>query len=772
MPRIFIQVKGIVQGVGFRPFVYRLAQSLHLGGFVRNTSYGVEIEIEGNTKDIKDFLKRLSTEKPVAAVVEQVNVRAIPVKGEKKFIIKTSRHAEGFTQISPDIATCKDCLKEFYNPHDRRFRFPFINCTNCGPRYSIIYDTPYDRKATAMKEFKMCPECKKEFEDVNDRRFHAQPDCCFQCGPQFSLYKIDGEKIMTDDPIGAAIKLLKKGKIIALKGIGGFHIACDATNRAAVRRLRFLKNRPTKPFAIMTLEENLNRIVRISKEEKAVIKSSIAPIMLLAKKKSSVCEDVAPNNPYLGVMLPYTPVHYMLLEKVPYLVMTSANIADEPLTKDDCEVRTKLKKIVSFYLTHNRPIVNRCDDSVGFYLKKRGFSIIRRSRGYVPAPLELPYPVIPTLGVGPYLKNTFTLANKNFAYISPHIGDLDNLETLHFFLEMVDKYKKWFKIEPELIVHDLHPDYLSTKIAREIAQNRKLQIKGIQHHIAHIIACMGENGIYDKAIGIAFDGTGYGIDGNIWGGEFFFGDMEVLKRVAHLEYLPLPGGEESIKKPYRIALAYLYKKFGEEIFYLLVNKNAIPSLRAGKKEFEMIKKMIDNNYNLVYTSSIGRMFDCVSALLGITREITYEAEAAINLEYVASKNKSEVYPYEIIKSLPDSCPGEMTPDNEFLILIKPMLEGILEDLKEGIDRSTISAKFHNTVAQFSLDIVRKLRRIYGVNKVILSGGVFQNRYLLRLLINKLETNGFVVYIHRKLPTNDGCISYGQVIGGNLIKDGR
>lgn len=765
MPRSLIQVKGIVQGVGFRPFVYRLAHNLSLTGFVRNTSYGVEIEVEGTSRGIKEFLKRLSTEKPKASIIEQVIVNAIPAKCDKNFVIKKSNLVKGFTQISADIATCRDCLNEFYNPRDRRYKFPFINCTNCGPRYSIIYNTPYDRERTSMKEFKMCQKCEKEFEDIYDRRFHAQPDCCFTCGPEFSLYKISGEKIKSEDPIGEAIKLLKYGEIIAIKGIGGFHIACDATNCKSLKRLRVLKNRPTKPFAIMTLEKNLKKIVNIRAEELRILKSPGAPILLLQKKKSIICEEVAPNNPYLGVMLPYTPVHYLLLEKIPYLVMTSANIADEPLVKNDEEVRKKLKKIVSFYLTHNREIINRCDDSVGFYLKSRGFSFIRRSRGYVPVPVDLPVYAKPTLGVGPYLKNTFTIADKNSAYVSPHIGDLDNLETLDFFNEMIEKYIRWFKIEPRLIVHDLHPDYLSTKIAVEMAEKKKLQRIGVQHHIAHIISCLGENKIYDNAIGIAFDGTGYGLDGNIWGSEFFVGDMKRLTRVAHLEYLPLPGGEESIRKPYRIAIAYLYALFGEipESLYLLKSPYNKLLLNRGR-EIHTIKRMIQQNYNLAYTSSMGRLFDCVSAMLGIMDEITYEAEAAINLEYAAKKTIKDFYPYGISEAN-----HGQSGSVEFIVKIQPILEEIIKDMEKKLDNSIISAKFHNTIIRFSLDIVKKVRKIYGVNNIVVSGGVFQNRYLLNLMIERLERNGFKVYIHHKLPTNDGCISYGQVIYGNLIR---
>jgi hydrogenase maturation protein HypF len=448
-------------------------------------------------------------------------------------------------------------------------------------------------------------------------------------------------------------------------------------------------------------------------------------------------------------MLPYAPVHHLLLEKIPYLVMTSANIQDEPLVADGTGVVEKLNNIVSLYLTHDRRIENRCDDSIGFYLSKKGFSIIRRSRGYVPVPIDLPFSVKPTLAVGPYLKNTFTLANKKEAYVSPHIGDLDNLETMDFFNEMVDKYKRWFRIEPELIVHDLHPDYLSTKIARKM-KGKKI---GVQHHIAHIVSCLGENKVVDKAIGIAFDGTGFGLDGKIWGGEFFVGDLSAQKRVGHLDYLPLPGGEASIKKPYRIAIAYLYKLFGEDVVTLTFRKRAPIKVRS--KEVTTIINMIKQNRNVVYTSSMGRLFDCVAAMLGLVKEITYEAEAAINLEYIAAKRIRQAYPYRI-------------KDGESLTVeLNDILAGVIMDLQRRISPGIISAKFHNTIVHFSLEISKKLSRIYNMKKVCFSGGVFQNRYLLNLMIDKFEDAGFEVYVHRKLPTNDGCISYGQTIIGNI-----
>ncbi|KPJ70610.1 hypothetical protein AMJ52_09685 [candidate division TA06 bacterium DG_78] len=768
-----LKIKGIVQGVGFRPFVYRLAHDLRLTGFVRNTTDGVDIEIEGAEKKIARFITCLKRQKPKAARIDSILEKDLPVSRATIFVIKESKLAQGFTQISPDIATCTDCLREMNNGKDRRFKFPFINCTNCGPRYSIVMQTPYDRKRTTMKAFKMCPACAEEFSRVTDRRFHAQPDCCEVCGPIFSLYSITGKKIATRDPIMKTAQLIRGGEIIAIKGIGGFHIACDATNCNAVTRLRTLKHRPTKPFAIMVRKEDIRKIVYMNSSEQELIQSPAAPIMLLRKKGDIVCEEIAPHNPYLGIMIPYAPVHHILLDEVPYLVMTSGNIQDEPLVINDEAVQVKLRHIVSHYLTHNRKIENRCDDSVGFLMPGKEFSIIRRSRGYVPVPVALPFSVKPTLAVGPYLKNTFILANKREAYVSPHIGDLDNLETLHFFNEMVERYQKWFKIEPELIVHDLHPDYLSTKVAHKMHGEKV----GVQHHVAHIASCLGEHNVFIDAIGIAFDGTGYGLDRKIWGSEFFVGNMKGMKRVAHLEYLPLPGGEVSIRRPYRIAVAYLYKLFGRnavEQFTEIITKSVIPhqSLRVPtsvlgrsnlnffhvpSEEVDVIMKVVEIDRNLVYTSSMGRFFDCVAAMLGLVKEITYEAEAAINLEYLAAKNVRGVYHYSIKET------------DQMVIEVKDILAAVMSDIRKGISRRAISAKFHNTIARFSLDVAQKLSRIYGMKNVCFSGGVFQNRYLLNLMIDTFQDAGFNVLVHRYLPTNDGCISYGQVIIGNIME---
>jgi hydrogenase maturation protein HypF len=740
MVRKALNIKGVVQGVGFRPFLFRLAGDLGLSGYVRNTSAGVEVAIEGPARSVDRFIKRIGREKPPASRIDRIIVRAVRATGSDSFVIRESRPSRGSTRLSPDIAVCPECRREFYDLRDRRHLYPFINCTNCGPRYSIIKDTPYDRSRTAMKKFPMCPDCRREFGDVRDRRFHAQPDCCPVCGPRFTLFSIRGRRIASPDPILEAAELIRQGSIIAVKGIGGFHIACDARNAAAVARLRKLKRRPTKPFAVMVERRNVARIASAAAEEMSILSDPAAPIVLL-RQKGRRLKGIAPANPYVGVMLPYAPVHFRLLEKVPCLVMTSANLKDEPLARDDREVKAKLGSIVSHYLTHDRGILNRADDSVGYVRPGSGFSIIRRARGIAPNPVDLPFPVSPTLGVGPLLKNTFTLAKRAEAYVSPHIGDLDDRTTLDFFRDMTARYRRWFRIEPERIAHDLHPDYLSTRIARALP-GRKI---GIQHHCAHIAACMGENRVLGNVIGIAFDGTGYGLDGRIWGGEFFFGGYRNLRRVGRLEYLPLPGGEASIRKPYRIAIAYLYR--------LLGGKGVLP-FRAGRSEVKAVHEMIDRDFNLAYTSSMGRLFDCVAGLLGIMPEITYEAEAAIRLEHCARPGTNSHYPFAVEES--EGC---------CVVRIAGTLKAILQDL-DRTGAAGISAKFHNTVSRFSLDICRRVRKIYGVNQVCLSGGVFQNRLLSRLMIRELTHAGFKVFTHRQLPDNDGCVSYGQVILAN------
>jgi hydrogenase maturation protein HypF len=735
-----ISVRGIVQGVGFRPFVYRAAHGLGLAGFVRNTTEGVEIEVEGEERRIDRFLSMVQDKKPRAAVIDTFDIRSVKPRNTKRFVIRKSARRDGFTHIAPDIATCEDCYRELYDPEDRRYRYPFVNCTNCGPRYSIIRETPYDRVQTSMASFTMCERCAHEFRDVFDRRFHAQPDCCSQCGPAFVLYELKHMRQSSVDPVINAGRLLRRGSVIAIKGTGGFHIACDATNTQTIRRLRRAKKRPTKPLAIMCTLERARTVAYISDSEEGCLSSPIAPIVVLRKKGSRISNAVAPHNPYIGIMLPYLPVHYLLLETVPFLVMTSGNVQDEPIARNLAEVKAKLGSMVTHVLTHDRSIENRCDDSVGFVFPNRGFSIIRRSRGYVPSPLELPDTVVPMLALGPELKNTFVLASGREAYMSPHIGDLDNLETLEFFKEMIIKYQRWFRIDPVCIAHDLHPDYLSTRIASDYA----LPLTPVQHHVAHIMSCLGEHGIHERAIGIAFDGTGYGLDGRVWGGEFFVGDLIEQQRVAHLEYLPLPGGDSSIRRPYRIAIAYAA---------VLCGRTFKPK-GVSRSEVRSVLTMLKDHRHAIETSSMGRLFDCVAGMIGLVREITYEAEGAIDLEYCAAPRVSGSYRYALIEGEP------------LRISVAPIIEGILADLEKGVVRSTIAAKFHNTIVRFSLEVVRRLSTLYKIKLVCLSGGVFQNRRLLTHLVQELERAGFTAYTHRRLPTNDGCISYGQVIYAN------
>jgi hydrogenase maturation protein HypF len=739
--RKHIHVDGIVQGVGFRPFVYRLAQGLNLTGYVRNTTEGVDIEVEGQQADVQRFVCDLTRRKPKAAVIDRLEVSDTPRRRTATFIIRKSARREGFTRIAPDIATCNDCLHEMADPEDRRYLYPFINCTNCGPRFSIIRKTPYDRSQTSMRSFDMCEQCAAEFKDVLDRRFHAQPDCCVECGPRFVLIDLKTGFTTGDDTIIRAIRLLMHGKIIAIKGIGGFHLACDATNTRSITRLRAMKQRPTKPLAVMCDLAHARRIARISEDEASCLLSSIAPIVIVQKKANTIISDhIAPGNPYIGIMTPYAPVHHLLIKNIPYCVMTSGNIRDEPIVKDDEDMRHKLHTIASHALTHDRDIENRCDDSVGFVYPDRGFSIIRRSRGFVPSPVALPDRVPPMLALGPHLKNTFCLARAYEAYVSPHIGDLDNMENLVFFNEMVEKYRTWFRIDPELVVHDMHPEYLSTRIAPDFS----LPTQAVQHHVAHIVSCLGEHGVRERAIGIAFDGTGYGLDKRIWGGEFFIGDCTTQQRVAHLEYIPLPGGEASITRPYRIAIAYAATLCGS-----VFRPRNIPA-----KEVRSVLNILNDRQFTVETSSMGRLFDCVAGMIGLVKEITYEAEGAINLEHIAKKGVKAHYPYTLLQGDP------------VRIGIAPVIDGVMHDLSRDVSLPTISAKFHNTIVHFSLEVVKKMSTIHHTRSVCLSGGVFQNRRLLTTLVRTLERNAFNVYVHKRLPTNDGCISYGQVVYAN------
>jgi len=755
-----ISTRGIVQGVGFRPFVYQLATKYSLKGWVCNTSEDVKIEVQGESKDLKRFLSELQDNAPPLAHIESITVTYHPPADYTSFKIRHSIAEEGKYQlVSPDIATCPACLREIFSPEDRRYHYPFTNCTNCGPRFTIIEDVPYDRPKTTMRSFQMCPDCQAEYDNPLDRRFHAQPNACPKCGPRLELLDAKGNRVETSDAIAAASQLLRDGKILAIKGLGGFLLACDATSEKAVELLRQRKRRPFKPLAIMVADmEEAKRHCYISEAEEKMLTSPQSPIMLMWwKPESTVCQAVAPNLKYLGVMLPYTPLHHLLLREVGLpLVMTSGNISEEPIAKDNDEAIRRLSGIADYFLVHNRDIYARYDDSVTV-IERGEVQLTRRARSYAPYPIHLPFTAKQVLGCGAEEKNTFCLTKDSYAFISQHIGDMKNLETLEHFQDTLALYKKLFRIEPEIIAYDLHPEYLSTKYALELgSQFSHLKLVPVQHHHAHIVSCMADNKVDTQVIGVALDGTGYGSDGHIWGGEFLVADYRSFKRVGHLEYLPLPGGATAIKRPYRTAIGYLLKLLGED--------SLTPKLAFLKQvdpvEIELIKRQIQTGLNSPLNSSLGRLFDAVSALLGVRGEIDYEGQAAVELEMAAYDDCDKVgnkgYPYSIIEH-----------DGTNIIQLKELLSAIVKDLYQGAPKATISAKFHNTVAQMICEMCQLIAKKAGINQVAFSGGVFQNRLLLGKAAVLLESAGFSVLTHKQVPCNDGGISLGQAVIANF-----
>ena len=751
-----ISVCGVVQGVGFRPFVYRLAQEHNLKGWVRNTSGNVEIEVEGNGGAVDNFLNDLQTKAPPMAHIEKVEATFHAPKGYTEFQIEESLSREGQYQlVSPDIATCDDCKQEIFSPTDRRFHYPFTNCTNCGPRFTIIEDIPYDRPKTTMRQFKMCPRCQQEYADPLNRRFHAQPNACPQCGPSLELLDGDGKPIKTSDVIKAAGQLLKEGKILALKGLGGFHLACDATSEVAISTLRTRKRRRSKPLAVMiaTLEE-IEKHCLVSPEEKNLLRSPQCPIVLLRWQRGSseISPAVAPNLKYLGVMLPYTPLHHLLLAETGLpLVMTSGNLSEEPIAQDNDEALVRLRGIADYFLIHNRDIYARYDDSV--YIVEGAPQVVRRARSYAPYPIFLPFRSKQILACGAELKNTFCLTKDEHAFLSQHIGDMENEETLEHFENTVELYKKLFRLEPEIIAYDMHPEYLATKYALQLGAEPGLSLVPVQHHHAHIVSCLVENNVEGPVIGVAFDGTGYGSDGNIWGGEFFTADYQSFTRVGHLEYVPLPGGEVAIRKPYRMALGYLYSLLGDDF-----SLEGLPLSRLNPAELDIIKQQLKRGVNCPLTSSAGRLFDAVSALAGVKEEIDYEAQAAIELEMLAPDEvfESESYPFSIVEH-----------EGVRVVRLGELLSAIVKDVRNQTSASLISLKFHHTMAQIITDMCRLIMGETGITQVVLSGGVFQNRLLLKLASAALQREGFSVLTHHLVPCNDGGISLGQAVIANF-----
>ncbi|MGI5835697.1 MAG: carbamoyltransferase HypF [Chloroflexota bacterium] len=882
LSRSRLVITGIVQGVGFRPFIHRLANSLGLNGWVLNSTEGVVLEVEGKSDIVDRFVQAIPAEAPSRARIERIDRVLLPPIGYSSFSIEESQEAEGqFALVSPDICICDDCLRELRDPADRRYRYPFINCTNCGPRFTIVADVPYDRPKTTMGCFTMCPECEREYHDPSARRFHAQPNACPVCGPhawlvvskdaeaggrgdgphpqplphgergdtQHSTLDSQNSELRTQNPepssgprtqdsgltvqhssneggsyeaIRQARLLLKQGAILAVKGLGGFHLACDATNEEAVAELRRRKRRSDKPFAIMALDaDTVATFCHLSDDERQLLESPQRPIVLLRRKEGgTIAPSVAPHNRFLGVMLPYTPLHYLLigegledvetrgqgdgphplplprrergdtqhstldsqnselrtqnpepssgrrtqdaglkLDSAPstrhsglILVMTSGNLSEEPIATGNREALERLDSLADAFLFHNRDIQIRCDDSVTRVFRGQE-SVSRRSRGYAPFPVRLGFELRDLLACGGELKNSFCITKGSYAFLSQHIGDLENAETLQSFAESVEHFRRLFRLEIEAVAHDLHPEYLSTRYAWELAGGESnLPLVPVQHHHAHVAACMAENGVDGKVLGVSFDGTGYGDDGRLWGGEFLVCDYSGYHRAAHFKYVPLPGGEAAIKRPYRMATAYLMEAFGSE--HLCTDLH--PLRQMDSTELAVLARQVQRNVNSPLTSSVGRLFDAVSSLIGIRQVVNYEGQAAIELEMVTDDGIEDGYEWTL---LPGD-PGIIDP--------APIIRQIVDELRKGVTAERISARFHNTVAEIIDRTCLWLRKETDLWTVALSGGVFQNLFLLERTCRRLENSGFRVLIHHQVPTNDGGISLGQAVIANRI----
>ena len=744
-----IVVKGIVQGVGFRPFIYKNATKNNLKGFVNNTSKGVFIEVEGYEKDITSFIEEIKHKPPVLSKVTDIKIIDKEIEGYTNFkIIESKEEEEAITLISPDIAKCDDCLRDIRDKNNRRYRYAFTNCTNCGPRFSITKKVPYDRENTTMDVFQMCSECREEYTEPLNRRFHAQPNGCSKCGPRVFICDKEGQEITSKDPIKDIAKEIKNGKIVAIKGIGGFHLTCDAKNKEVINELRKRKKRLRKPLAVMMRGiETVKKYCDVNELEERILLGNKKPILLLDKKRNSLLPKELTNyqNGKLGVMLPYTPVHHILFsEDIDILVMTSANISGEPMVYKNHEAIEKLKGIADFYLMNNRHIYIPIDDSVSRVIlgKER---VLRNARGYAPKSMEIK-DMAYSIALGANSNNTFAIANNENIFFSNYIGDLANYNTWQHYINSLEHMKGIYKIDPKSYFYDLHPNFYQNELLKEI-KTKKI---GIQHHHAHIVACMAEHSLEEEVIGIAFDGTGYGIDGKLWGGEFFICDKERFKRLAHLNYVALPGGEGAIREPWKIAISYLYDIFKED-YAAYVPKH------LQEKKHQIITEIIKKDINSPKASSIGRLFDAVAALLGFDAKITFQGEAAIDLENLCCRDDQSFYQYNI--SLEDGI---------YIIDCKPLIKSVVIEVIDGIDKELIARRFHNTIIKFTIELCEILRKEYNLSSVVLSGGVFQNEILLINIYKELIKRDFKVYIHEQIPANDEGISIGQMIIGNEI----
>ena len=744
---VTFRVTGAVQGVGFRPFVYRLARELGISGWVKNNAQGVLIEARAKLKTLEQFGDALRERAPAAARIKEIaRQEAVRSALESGFrILDSDPRGAKTAQILPDLATCPDCLREIFEPADRHYLYPFTNCTNCGPRFSILERLPYDRPNTTMKQFTMCDRCQAEYENPADRRFHAQPNACPDCGPRLEWWNRGGMKsAVGQDALFAAAAALRRGQIVAVKGLGGFHLMVDARNNEAVRLLRERKRREEKPLALMFPSlDAVKTDCQVSSLEEGLLTSPESPIVLLRRRPDSkqIAPLVAPRNPYLGAMLPYTPLHHILLQTLGFpIVATSGNLSDEPICADEREALERLGEIADAFLVHNRPIARPLDDSIVRVIAGQE-TMLRRARGFAPRPLTIPNLDSPVLAVGAHLKNTVALARGDAALISQHVGDLETFQAGEAFRKAIDTLEELYETKPAKVVCDMHPRYLSTQYAREL----RIPALAVQHHHAHIAACMAENELDGQALGVAWDGAGYGTDGTIWGGEFLLATRKDFRRVAHLRQFRLPGGDAANREPRRAALGALYEMMGDVLFE---RTDLAPVAAFEPRELAVLKSMLHGGFHSPLTSSAGRLFDIVASLIGLRQISTFEGQAAMELEFAIASGTAESYPFRLEDS--DSC---------VIVNWAPTLEGALDDLKKGVEAGRIAGKFHNTMVEMIVAVVKRM----GEARVVLSGGCFQNVYLTERAVRRLREEGYTPHWHRVVPTNDGGIAFGQAV---------
>lgn len=756
--RVHIALRGAVQGVGFRPFVYRLASEMKLPGWVRNSPQGVFLEVEGTTRDLETFLLRLQNEKPVPSFIQSMEFSYLDPIHFSGFEIRSSAQ-DGIQSalVLPDIATCGECLSEVLDPSNRRYRYPFTNCTNCGPRFSIIESLPYDRPNTSMKSFEMCSKCREEYEDPQNRRFHAQPNACPACGPKLSLWNSAGKVLSRgDEALLEAAAAVRAGKIVALKGLGGFQLLADAGNTQAIDTLRIRKHREEKPFALMYPSiESIRADCEVSPLEARLLTSPESPIALLKRKpdRGNLAPNLAPANPYLGAMLPYTPLHHLLMKEIGSpVIATSGNISDEPICIDEREALTRLAGIADLFLVHNRPIVRHVDDSIVRIILGREL-VLRRARGYAPLPIHCANIASGILAVGGHLKNTIALSVQNNVFLSQHIGDLENKEASEAFERVIAAFQNLYNLDPVQIAADMHPDYCSSKFAKKTGK----PVIPIQHHFAHVAACMAENELNGPVLGVAWDGTGYGLDGTVWGGEFLLTNEESFTRIATFRKFRLPGSAPAVKEPRRTALGALYEIFGDRVFEL---KTLAPVQAFTSPELSVIAQMLRKGINSPYTSSAGRLFDAVASITGLRQITNFEGQAAMELEFaIGADETDEAYPFAVSDHDRDSS-SAMKPG--MIIDWEPLIHAILQDVQDSISLARIARKFHNSMAEIIVNIAKRIAQ----ERVVLTGGCFQNKHLIEITARKLEAEGFRPYWHQRIPPNDGCIALGQIVAAS------